>query len=160
MMKLSKSITVEFNWFKRTFMEFRYYVGGRKAMGMDYVDKCEWCGTPFEPGSILGLAQPKKGLNLLLCSKCIDELAAQNKQKKRRNVCWLMVSFIRYGGNLLKNKMNGSAANCKTLVVQWLVELRKPPSPELHWNRMAMILHFLNLRGKILVAVLMFSMAV
>ena len=77
-MKLTKTVpahikTVEFNWCKKDWMLMspKY----RKArMGMTLMDSCFWCGHVFSDGETMSLAQPKSGLNKVLCCMCADTL--------------------------------------------------------------------------------------
>ena len=78
-MKLSRKIparteAVRFNWCQKDFMQMcQRYRDVRSRMKRPN-DACRWCRHKFVDGEMMALAQPQKGLNWLLCSKCADEL--------------------------------------------------------------------------------------
>lgn len=65
---------IEFNWCKKDFMEMtdRYREIRNKMKRPN--DSCFWCNYKFKNGDIMGLAQPKKGFNKILCQKCADKV--------------------------------------------------------------------------------------
>ena len=83
-MKLTKIIpahrrTVNFNWCKRDFMPmtpgYRQMRSGSRAP----MDKCDWCNHAFVDNELMGLAQPTKGRNWILCQDCCEELLASKE---------------------------------------------------------------------------------
>lgn len=84
-MKLSKTMpartkTIHFNWCKKNFttMSQRY-----RDIRLRYRDgkggfKCGWCRHEFKDGDLMGLAQPTRGKNMVLCQSCCKELENTN----------------------------------------------------------------------------------
>jgi len=77
-MKLSKVIpahtkTVEFNWCKKDWL-IMSPIYRTARIGMNLMDSCFWCGYSFNDGDLMAIAQPKKGLNKVLCQDCAEKL--------------------------------------------------------------------------------------
>lgn len=68
--------TERFRWVKRDFMQFGVFKAARQRMGLREYDKCWWCKTPFAEADMMGLAQPEKGANRLLCQSCVAAMEA------------------------------------------------------------------------------------
>uniref|UniRef100_A0A6M3LBP3 Uncharacterized protein n=1 Tax=viral metagenome TaxID=1070528 RepID=A0A6M3LBP3_9ZZZZ len=78
-MKFSKRIparteTIYFNWCRKEFLIMSPEYRKARAKMLRPMDTCFWCKYKFKDGDIMALAQPKKGLNKMLCNKCADLL--------------------------------------------------------------------------------------
>ena len=82
-MKLSRKIpayikTIKFNWCKKDFMEMSdTYKRIRTKFRKGTMLSCFWCGHELINGEMLALAQPKKGVNKVLCQECVLKIEGE-----------------------------------------------------------------------------------
>jgi hypothetical protein len=78
-MKLTKRIpahtmTAQFNWCKKDFMEIGPKYREIRSGFSDPMDACFWCGHKFADGEMMALAQLKGKRNKILCQGCANQL--------------------------------------------------------------------------------------
>lgn len=67
---------VKFRWVKADFLVYDAAYRAVRAKMRKPLDTCRWCKRKFEDGEQMGLAQPEKGPNWLLCQSCIKQMEA------------------------------------------------------------------------------------
>ncbi len=80
-MKLSKKIpartkTIKINWCTKDWvvMSQKYRDIRNKYHNKKFGFYCDWCRHEFENGESMSIAQPVKGKNMILCSRCADDV--------------------------------------------------------------------------------------
>ncbi len=62
------------DWCKRDFMPMSQDFRRIRSNHNNPMDKCYWCGHPFEDGEMMALAHFVGKTNKTLCQSCADEL--------------------------------------------------------------------------------------
>ena len=65
--------TMKLNWCKKDWMTMTQQYRKIRSK-MRPMDTCKWCGHKFEDGEKFALANPTKGVNVVLCSACADAI--------------------------------------------------------------------------------------
>jgi len=87
-MKLSRKVpartkTISFIWCKKDFMVMNQKYRDCRSRMRDPMDKCFWCAHEFKDGEMMGLAQPEKGKNKMLCQACATTIIGLDDNFKR-----------------------------------------------------------------------------
>ncbi len=63
---------VKFKWCHKNFMVNDEKYRAIRARFKNKLAKCFWCGHNFNDGEMMSLACPERGLNKMLCHKCVE----------------------------------------------------------------------------------------
>jgi len=66
--------TMEFNWCKKDWSTYTERFKAIRDKCGTKLDHCDWCGHKFVFGDRVGLAQPTKGRNQVLCTGCAEDI--------------------------------------------------------------------------------------
>ncbi len=69
----SHTKTIEFNWVKKDFMNFKDFDDARERMGLRRFKKCFWCGHGFLPEDMMAIGEIIGNGNKFLCQECVKD---------------------------------------------------------------------------------------